>query len=198
MNSDETKPGRDSNGRYTKGHSPNPNGRPKKVPRKPASGFDVIFDRKITLTAADGSRRELTASQAFQHSTLKQALKGKAGAINRVVKWLIKRERWIRKEAAKKAARAKKYNSTDYSNYLFSWDPENANDAQQILGIAARDLDYDPSSPDVVRLQLEHWAVEMALSRRRRSEPLTENEVQYIEICTRDEEGLSWPKGARA
>ena len=198
MNSNETTPGRDSNGRYTKGHSPNPNGRPKKVPRNPVSGFEAIFDRKITLTAADGSRRELTAAQALQHATLKEALKGKAGAINRVVKWLIKRARWIRTEAERKAVRAKKYDNADESGYLFSSDPENANDALQILGIAARDLDYDPSSPDVVRLQLEHWAVEMALSRRRRSEPLTEKEVQAIEICTRDEEGLSWPKGARA
>lgn len=198
MNSKETKPGRDRNGRYTKGSSPNPKGRPKKTPQKPASGFDVIFDRKITRTAADGSRRELTTTEALQHATLKNALEGKAGAINKAVKWLVKRERWIRKDAERKAARAKKYETGPYTSARMFSDPENANDALQILGIAVRDFDYDPSSPDTVRLQLEHWAVEMALSRRRGSEPLTENEVKSIEICTRDEENISWPKGPRA
>ena len=198
MNSNQMKPGRDSNGRYTKGHSPNPKGRPNKAPPKPTSGFDAIFERKITLTAADGSRRELTAAQALQHATLKAALKGKASAINRVVKWLLKRERWTREEAEKKAARVKKDDSSTGSYHRFYWDPENANDALQILGIAVRDLDYDPSSPDVVRLQLEPWAVDMALSRRRSSEPLTKQDVLSIEVSTRDEENISWPKESRA
>ncbi len=198
MNSKETDPGRDSNGRYVKGRSPNPGGRPKKAPQKPASGFDVIFDRKVTLTAADGSRRELTAAQALQHATLKNALKGKASDINRVVKWLVKRERWIRKEAEQKAARAKKYETDPYASFKMFTDPENANDALQILGIAVRDVDYDPSSPDTVRLQLEPWAVEMALSRRRGSEPLSTSEVKNINVCTRDEETLSWPEGSRS
>ncbi|MBV1868419.1 MAG: hypothetical protein KUG69_11020 [Marinosulfonomonas sp.] len=197
MNNKETKPGRDSKGRYIKGHNPNPKGRPKKVPQKPTSSFDVIFDRKITLTAADGSCRELTAEQALQHATLKAALEGKAGAINRVVKWLIKRERWIRKEAEKKAARAKKYDGAYLPNHFFSKDPENADEALQILGIAVRDPLADHLDPDRIRLVLENWAVDMALLRWRGSEPLTAGEIQAIEICTLDEENLSWPKGVR-
>ena len=198
MNSKKTKPGRDSKGRYIKGHNPNPKGRPKKAPQKPASGFDVIFDRKITLTAADGSRRELTATQALQHATLKSALEGKAGAINQVMKWFVKRERWIRKEAEKKAVRAKKYGPDPYSSLKTFKDPENANKALQLLGIAVHDANYDPSSPDILRLQLEHWAVEMALSRRRSAEPLSDSDILSINVSTSDAESLSWPDGARS
>ena len=65
-------------------------------------------------------------------------------------------------------------------------DHENAVDALQILGIATRDYEYDPSRPDFVRLGLEPWAVDLALSRRRNADPFTKHEVSDIERCTRD------------
>ena len=190
MNKTSPNPGRDSRGRFVKGASPNPLGRPKKVPEAPASGLEFLFDRTLKVRAPDGSSREATVEEAVQQRTLQDALKGKARPISRVVTWIIRRDKWLRKEAEKNNPEEPKPN-------LKSFDPENAIDALQILGIATRDRDYDPSSPDVVRLELEPWAVQLAFSKRRNTEPFTKQEILNIEICTRDADSLTWPQGSR-
>jgi len=188
MNKKSPNPGRDSRGRFVKGTSPNPLGRPKNVPEPPASGFEFLFDRTVKIRAPDGSIRDVTVEEAVQRRTLQDALAGKAGPIKQVVKWVIKREKWIRKEAEKHAPK-------ELKERLSFGDPENAVDALQILDIATRNRDFDPSSPDVVRLQLEPWAVELALGRCRNAELFTKQEILAIKVCTRDTANLTWPQG---
>lgn len=190
MNKKSPNPGRDSRGRFVKGTSPNPLGRPKNVPGPPASGLEVLFNRTVKIQAPDGNICDVTVDEAVQQRRLQDALAGKAVPIKQVVKWVIKREKWIRKEA-------EKYNPKEPKERLTYGDPDNAVDALQILGIATRDRVFDPSSPDVVRLQLEPWAVELALRRRRNSEPLRKQDIQVIEICTRNGASLIWPRRSR-
>ena len=199
MSDEKSKSGRDSRGRFAKNHSGNPGGRRRKKPSKPASSLDVIFERIVRITAPDGTVRELTAEEAIDQATLKDALSGKAGAIKTAVRMLIKRDKWIRSEADKKAQRAKKYEGSNFSDIKKYSDPQNADAAMQILGIATRDSEYEESvnRSGYVHLRLEHWAVEMALSRRRSSEPLLAQDINNINVCTHDPDNLTWPKGSR-
>ena len=199
MSDNDPKTGRDARGRFLKGQSANPKGRPARAPRKPKSSLDVLFDRTVSVKAPDGTSRELSAQEAIDQSVVKEALKGKAGAIGRAAKMLIKRDKWFRAEAEKKAQRANKYSGSAFSEIESYGDPDNANDALQILGIATRDTDYEAAvdRPGYIHLRLEHWAVEMALARRRKSEPLSDQDILSINVCTHDPEKLTWPKGSR-
>ena len=195
MNSKETKPGRDSNGRYTKGQSPNPKGRRKKEPDPEASVLDVIFRKTATLKTADGDTREMSLVEAVWHSTHQEALKGKAGAITTVTKWVIRREEWRAKNADKAAFRKRANTSTT----RFYGDPSNAEDALLILGVVKRDKDYEEAvgKPGYKHLMLEPWAVQAALSRRRGAVPFSERDIFDIERCSRVPGDINWPKGAR-
>ena len=76
-------------------------------------------------------------------------------------------------------------------------DPDNANAALLILGIACEDpRDFGPRN-EYQRLLLEPWAVQAALSRRRGGAKLTDKEISEIRRCTRDPESLRWPRGTR-
>lgn len=200
MNDKNLNSGRDSRGRFAKNHSGNPGGRRRKKPAKPPSSLDVIFDRTVRVTAPDGTVGELTAQDAIDQATIKDALSGKAGAIKTAVRMLIRREKWIRSEANKKAQRAKRYEKNAIPEFRKTCnDPQNADTALQILGIATRDTQYEESvnRSGYVHLRLEHWAVEMALSRRRSSEPLSAQEFKSINACTHDPDNLRWSKGSR-
>ncbi len=74
-------------------------------------------------------------------------------------------------------------------------DPTNAEEALLILGIAGHDPRWAQAEGEE-RLLLEPWAVQAALSRRRRS-PLSDREVGEVERCTRDVERLKWPGGKK-
>ena len=66
-------------GRFQKGQSGNPAGRPKK--RRPhVSGFDILFDKRLTASQ-NGSERELTVDEALQLQTYTNALKGSRMAV---------------------------------------------------------------------------------------------------------------------
>ena len=79
-----------SRGRFQKGQSGNPSGRPKK--RRPhVSAFDVIFDKTLSVTQG-GVERELTVDEALQLQTYQAALKGSKMAIRQVLKMIEKRE----------------------------------------------------------------------------------------------------------
>ena len=70
-------------------------------------------------------------------------------------------------------------------------DPKNAYEALCILGIAAPDSEWEDHDPDL-RLQLEPWAVQLALNRRGLGR-LTNEEIADINRCTRDSDKLVWP-----
>ena len=76
-----------------------------------------------------------------------------------VVKWIIKREAWLAKHAQKTFWPPVKR--------LITQDPDNADAALVILGIAANDPARANFGANRAQLLLEPWAVQKALSRRR-------------------------------
>ena len=74
-------------------------------------------------------------------------------------------------------------------------DPDNADAALLLLGIAAPDPERVDIGADRAQLLLEPWAVQTALRRRRGGNPLTERELDEIRRCTRDPDSLRWPRG---
>jgi hypothetical protein len=174
-------PGRPPKGsRFRKGESGNPKGRPRK-PKRRASVFEILFDRRIPLMQQNGQQRDLTVEEALQLRTYQDAVAGKRSAIRDVLKWIMEREKWFAKRAPRQPI-----------VQLIEHDPDNANEALLLLGIAERDTRYDYPHTDNDRLLLQPWATQKALSRpgRRR---LTKDQISEIKRCTRDPETLRWP-----
>jgi hypothetical protein len=170
--------------RFRKGQSGNPRGRPKTAPALPASAFDIVIDRTLTVTQ-NGKPRELTVEEALQHRTYQDAVAGSRLAQREVLKMIAEREKWL---APKRVKHHK------VTSLIEPHDPENADEALLLLGIA--ELDSGWHHPDRRRrLRLRPWAVQLALSRSRRR--LSPREISEIERCTRDAGTLRWPAGAR-
>ena len=82
-------------GRFQKGKSGNPAGRPQK--RRPhVSAFDIIFDKTIAV-AQNGVERELAVDEALRIQTYQAALKGSRMAVRAVLKMIEKREEALAK-----------------------------------------------------------------------------------------------------
>lgn len=167
-------------GRFEKGSSGNPAGRPKK--RRPnVSAFDIVFDKTLTVTQS-GVERELTVDEALQLQTYQAALKGSKMAIRQVLKMIEKREVALAKRSkpAPQATRLEIERTSD-----------NAEKAFRILEIADHDPAWGTEHP---RMRMATWATQAALSRpgRRR---FTEKEVKDIKFFTMDADKLRWPKG---
>ena len=83
------------NGQFQKGHSGNPNGRPRKpvaVPEVRRSAFDIVLEKRVTITEG-GRERELSVEEALQMRTYKNALDGNRAAQREVLKWIEKRNK---------------------------------------------------------------------------------------------------------
>jgi hypothetical protein len=98
----------------------------------------------------------------------------------------MKREAWLAKHEPKASRR---------EIPLFSFpDPDNADAALLLLGIAAP----NPARADIgakrAQLLLEPWAVQSALRRRRGGSRLTDRERDEIRRSTRDLDSLRWPR----
>ena len=170
--------------RFRKGASGNPKGRPKLRRGPSPSAFDIVIDRTLTVTQS-GNAREVMVEEALQHRTYQDALAGNRAARREVLKMIAKREMWL-------AARAPKHHSVEL--LMEPEDPDNANEALLLLGIAEPDTrDYGPNDK-YERLLLRPWAVQAALSRRGRRR-LTKDDIDAIKRCTRDAETLRWPRG---
>ena len=148
-------------GRFVKGQSGNPNGRPRK--RRPnVSAFDIIFDKRLTITE-NGVERELTIDEALQLQTYQAALKGSKLAVRQVLKMIEKREKAL-------AARAPKAERKP-SPIMVSYDSDSANEAMLLLDILCHNPDQmmrDGPRP----LLVQTWAAQAAFSRpgRRKTE----------------------------
>lgn len=128
--------------------------------------------------------------EALQERTFKDALAGKRMAIKEVLKWIAAYDEWQTKHAPKPPRKS--------LPYLSSPDPDNADEALLLLGIAAHNLDrYDHADHEWPRAQLllEPWATQLALGRRR--EPFEQRDYDEIQRCTRDADNLIWPDGGR-
>ncbi|MDX5360364.1 MAG: DUF5681 domain-containing protein [Alphaproteobacteria bacterium] len=173
-------------GRFRKGQSGNPKGRPKAEPKATGSAFDVIIDQTLTVTQG-GQLREVTIEEALQHQTYRDAIAGKHSAQREVMKMIEARERHVAGRQGQPAMKVEQRIERD--------DPQNADAALLILGIAARDPGRQGPRFDGEQLLLEPWAVQAALSRRRGGAKLTRREIDAIRRCTRDAGSLRWPRG---
>lgn len=164
-------------GRFEKGQSGNPAGRPK-ARRPHNSAFDIIFDKTLTVTQG-GTERALTVDEALQIQTYQAALKGSKMAVRSVLKMIEKREKAI----------AKRFPPQHQSIRVeHEYDSDNANEAILILGIA----EYD-GSEDGRRMRVATWAAQAGLSRPGRP-PLSEKAVCDVKFFTLEADKLKWPK----
>ena len=89
-------------GWFAKGRSGNPKGRPSSSRASKGSAFEVLVEKTLTVDDKGGTR-EITVEEALQHRTYQDALAGKRMAVREVVKWIIKREAWLEKNAVKRS-----------------------------------------------------------------------------------------------
>lgn len=170
-------------GRFEKGRSGNPAGRPKK--RRPhVSAFDIIFDKTLTVTQ-NGVERELSVDEALELQTYQAALKGSRMAIRKVLKMIEKREAYL-------ATRDEPPTSKVTTEIHHS--AENANEAMSLLGIIEKDSAWPENHP---RWKLATWAAQAALSRPGRRK-IEQKEVDNIKMFTTDSDRLKWPRGRLA
>jgi len=175
-------------GWFPKGRSGNLRGRPRAARASKGSVFEVLLEKTLTV-AHHGGTREITVEEALQQRTYQDALKGKRLAIREVLKWMQEREAWLAKHAAKQSGPFR------LCPFLSSPDPDNADAALQLLGIAAPNPARAGWNADRAQLLLEPWAVQAALRRRRGGQSLTDKELDEIQRCTRDPDSLRWPRG---
>jgi hypothetical protein len=171
-------------GRWQKGQSGNPSGRPRK--RRPhVSAFDIIFDKSFTV-AQNGIERELTIEEVLELKTYQAALKGSKMAVRSVLKMIEKREAALAKLAPAPIASA--------TGFRWENDPRNADDAMLVLGITVPDPGWSGPCQYGTRMKLATWAAQAGLSRpgRRR---LEKRQVDDINRVTLDAQKLKWPRG---
>ena len=174
-------------GWFPKGRSGNRRGRPRGSRAPKSSAFEVLVDKTLTVTDHLGTR-EITIEEGLQQRTYQDALAGKRMAMREVVKWIIKREAWFAKHAPK-ASRP------EITRHI-SPDPDNADAALLLLGIAAHNPKRAEFGKNRAQLLLEPWAVQAALHRRRGGQRLTDRERDEIRRCTHDPDSLRWPRGS--
>jgi hypothetical protein len=174
-------------GRWAKGQSGNPAGRPKK--RRPhVSAFDIIFDKSLTVTQ-NGVERELTVEEVLQLKTYQAALKGSKMAIRSVLKMIEKREIALAKRAPPPIQKP--------MGFRWDHDPRNADEAMLLLGITVPDPSWSGPCEYGTRMRLATWAAQAALSRPGRR-ALEQRQVDDINRLTLNADQLKWPRGRRS
>lgn len=171
-------------GRFQKGQSGNPAGRPR-ARRPHVSAFDVVFDKTLTVTQ-NGVERELTVDEALQLRTYQAALDGSKMAVRAVLKMIAKREEAL-------AARAPKHHLPKQNPYALIYDSDSADEAMKLLGIASIDDAPTGMGWGHRKLKIEAWAAQAAISRPGRT-ALTESAMRDIKLLTREPDKLKWPR----
>jgi len=169
-------------GRFAKGQSGNPNGRPRG--RRPnVSAFDIIFDKTLTVTQA-GIERELTVDEALEQQTYLAAIKGSKLAVRAVLKMIEKREHALRKAAPEPV--------TKPMSHRLEYDSDSADEAMLLLDITAIDESW-PGGPDRRRKKIQCWAAQAAISRPGRSK-LSDRRQSDLNLFVHDYDKLRWPR----
>ncbi len=173
-------------GWFRKGQSGNSNGRPTASRASQTSAFDIVMEKTL-IVAHQGATREITVEEALRQRTYRDVVAGKRMAQREVLKWIMKREAWL----GKHASHAPRSTITRH----ISPDPDNADAALLLLGIAAANPERANIGADRAQLLLEPRIVQEALRRRRGGNRLTDDERNTIRRCTRDSDSLRWPTG---
>lgn len=143
------------------------------------------MEKTLTVNGPDGIR-EISVEEALQQRTYQDALAGKRMAVREVVKWIVKREAWLAKNTPKPPQPIR---------HSTAEDPDNADNALLLLGIAAHNPAREGLDKHQAQLLLEPWAVQAALRRRRGGQRLSDKERGEVRRCTRDPNNLRWPRG---
>lgn len=176
---------RGGKGRFEKGQSGNPAGRPK-ARRPNISAFDIIFDKTLMVTQG-GIERELTVDEALQIQTYQAALKGSKMAVRAVLKMIEKREIALSKVNPGTPGVARM--EVEHCN-------NNADAALRLLDIAV-DGHVPPGGGEGARtLKLANWAAQFAISRPGRR-GFSDEDLDSIKRYTLDPEKLRWPRKRR-
>jgi Family of unknown function (DUF5681) len=173
-------------GWFSKGSSPNPGGRTPASPAPQPSVLEILVDKTLT-TVRDGMERTVELKEALQQRTYQDAIKGKPMAMREVVKWIKERDAWRTKHERQASPPA-------VTRHI-SPDPENADAALLLLGIAALNPARAEYTQDRAQLLLEPWAVQAAIYRRRGGQRLTDSERDEIRRSTRSSDSIRWPRG---
>lgn len=170
-------------GRFRKGQSGNPAGRPK-ARRPHISAFDIIFDKRLTLTQ-NGVERELTVDEALELQTYQAALKGSRMAVRSVLKMIEKREAALLEKRPNPTVQVHKDG--------MERDPRNADDAMLLLGITVPDPTWSGPCAYGTRMKIATWATQAALSRPGRRQ-IKEKDREEIKGQTLNSSALRWPR----
>lgn len=173
-------------GWFRGGRSGNPGGRPTGSTAPQPSAFDIVMEKTLFVTR-DGTTREIELEEGVQQRIYQDALAGNVLAQREVLKWIAKRDAWLLTHAPRASWPA-------ITRHI-SPDPDNADAALLLLGIAAPNTKRTEFGKDRAQLLLEPWAVQEALRRRRGGRRLTDRERDEIRRCTREPDCLRWPKG---
>jgi hypothetical protein len=173
-------------GRFQRGRSGNPAGRPK-TRRPHVSAFDIIFDKTLTVSQ-NGVERELTVDEALELRTYQAALKGSKLAVRAVFKMIEKREVALAAHALK-LERPRKVNPR-----VLVYDSDSADEAMRLLGIASHDQALEELSWSSNKLKLETWAAQAAISRPGRKQ-LSQKNIEDAKLLIKDPDKLKWPRG---
>ena len=164
-------------GRFAKGASGNPKGRPRNAKATTVSAFDIVIDRTLTVIQ-NGRSREITVDEALQQKAYHEAIAGSRMAQRAVMKMVEKRD----------AASTAKHPPKVSYEVLIEQDCDSANAALVVLGIArATEISGAP------RLKLETWAIQAALDRRKRA-GFTTKELDEARRNALETKAVRWPE----
>lgn len=171
--------------RFRKGQSGNPKGRPKKKVPPPASAFDVILEQRLAVMQ-NGEERDLTVDEALQLRTYQDALAGNKAARSKILKMILQREIWLQQHRSTQMRQRRPV------SYTVADDPQNANAALLLLGIATYDERWHGNAHGDERLLLEAWAVKAAL-RRGRNIRIADKDHRVVQNSLRGGQDIVWP-----
>ncbi len=116
-------------------------------------------------------------------TTFLAALKGKAMAIREMAKWLMEYREGLAKDGPELAP--------GKMELVSERDPNNADEALQLLGITVPNL----SEGSCFRRLVTPWSVQAAVSRMRGSCRLTDGYREHLRRFMSDPDSLRWPRG---
>lgn len=176
--------------RFQKGVSGNPKGRPKKnkpMPEEEVTPLSKLASKDFGGTVF-GVELQLHADELQQVKILEAAFRGQLKAIRQVL-------RWIEKRAQKRHQKQKNVAPACVTALFETPDPRDADGALRLLDIICERQEGDELVKEEPQYQMQAWAVEAALRRRRGAKRIDQEALDWILACTRDAKSVKSPRG---